>query len=209
MTDRIPTTSRRGWAHIEAEHDIAEADRVLGHPLLVNLLKLWAKLCRNGEPPARDDVDDLLFKPGAFPNIFLLEGVERSDGHDLRYRMVGKGLARNFGADMTGRYARDVFADPSYAEELIAAAYLVIDGRRPIATTGRYEPETPLDTPIVVYRLGLPLKPLASGTPLLLVCQMNLRNGELIEVAARRHHSYEPGSVVAFVDRSSGRSQAK
>lgn len=209
MTDTIPTTSRPGWARIEAELDIADADRVLGHPLLVDLLKLWAKLCRNGQPPAREDVDDLIFKPGVFPNIFLLEGVERDAGRDLRYRVIGKGLALNFGADMTGRFVRDVFANSTYAEELIAAAYLVIDGRQPIATTGRYVPETPIDAPIEVYRLGLPLRPLASGTPTLLVCQMIVQKGQSIEVPARVNHTYEPGSVVAFVGKSSGRNQGK
>ena len=207
MTDKIPTTSRPGWARIEAEHDIAEADKFLGHPLLVDLLRLWADLCRDGQPPAREDVDNLIFKPGVFPNIFLLEGVERSGGRDLRYRVIGNGLATNFGADMTGRYARDVFADQTYADELIAAAYLVIDGRQPIVTIGRFVPEKPLDEPIQVHRLGLPLRRLASGTPTLLVCQMSLYKGEVIEVTARRPLSYEPGSVVAFVDRSSGRSQ--
>ena len=74
MIDKIPTTSRPGWARIEAEHDIAEADKVLGHPLLVDLLRLWSGLRRNGEPPAREDVDGLIYRPSILPNIFLLEG---------------------------------------------------------------------------------------------------------------------------------------
>ncbi len=207
MTDKIPTTSRPGWARIEAEHDIAEAHKVLGHPLLLDLLKLWAQLCRNGEPPAREDVDDLIYRPSILPNIFLLEGVERSGGRDLRYSVIGKGLAASFGSDMTGRYARDIFADQAYAEELISVAFLVMDGRRPIATTGRYFQPSSSDAAIDVHRLGLPLKPLASGTPTLLVCQVSLMGGEIIEVAPHVPYSYEPGSVVAFVDRSSGRSQ--
>ena len=61
----------------------------------------------------------------------------------------------------------------------------------------------------LVYSLSfsVPLKPLVSGTPTLLVCQVSLMGGEIIEVAPRVPYSYEPGSVVAFVDRNSGRSQ--
>ncbi len=207
MTDKIPTTSRPGWARIEAEHDIAEADKILGHPLLVDLLRLWSGLRRNGAPPAREDVDSLIYKPAILPNVFLLEGVERSGGRDLRYSLIGKGLATSFGSDMTGRYARDIFADQAYAEGLISAAFLVMDGQRPIATTGRYVPQAPHDEPIEVHRLGLPLRRLASGTPTLLVCQVSLEGGEIVDVVPHAPYSYEPGSVVAFVDRSSGRSQ--
>lgn len=206
MIDQIPTTSRRGWARIEAEHDIAEADKVLGHPTLVDLLKLWAGLCRNGEPPAREDVDALILKPGIYPQIMLLEGVERNGRRDLRYRLIGTGFAQNLRAEMVGRYVRDVFADATYADELVAAAFLVIDGRQPIASTGRYVPQAGGEA-LMVYRLGLPLKKLPSGTPLLLVYQISVCKGVITDAPAGQPHSYEPGSLVAFADRGTGRSQ--
>ncbi len=209
MTDQIPTRSRAGWGQIDAEHDTADADKVLGHPMLADLLRLWTGLCRKGELPSRDDLDSAIFRPGVFPQIILLEGVERGGRRDLRYRMMGNALAGNFGSDMTGRFIRDIFADPNYADELIALSYLVIDGRRPIATSGRFAPDDRAEEPAMVYRIGLPLKGLPSGTPLLLVCQMTVWNGQIIERPVRAPHSYESISVVAFTDRSPGRNSPK
>lgn len=205
MSDRIPTTTRPGWGRIDAEHDFAEADRVLGHPMLADVLRLWAGLRRKGEPPSREDLDGLILKPGVFSQVLLLEAVERNGLRDLRYRLIGVGLAHNFGADMTGRYVRDVFSDPSYAEELISTAYLVIDGRRPIATSGKFIHADPAEEPVMVYRLGLPVQKLPSGTPLLLVCQMCVHKGEIVERPARQFSAYESTGVVAFTDRSLGK----
>lgn len=201
MIDRIPTKTRPGWGRIDAEHDFADADRALGHPMLGDVLRLWAGLRRKGEPPSREDLDALILKPGVFPQILLLEAVERDGLRDLRYRLIGVGLAQNFGDDMTGRYVRDVFSDPAYAEELISTAYLVIDRRQPIATSGRFIHADPAEEPVLVYRLGLPLKKLPSGTPLLLVCQMCVHKGEIVERPARQFSLYESTAVVAFVDR--------
>jgi hypothetical protein len=209
MIDQIPTVSRPGWARIEAEYDLIEADRVLGHPMLVNVLRLWMGLRRNGQPPSREDIDALILQPGVFPQIMLLEALSRCGRRDLRYRLVGVGLANNFGNDMTGRYVRDVFADETYASELISAAYLVIDRCQPIATSGRFVAEQPGDAPTMVYRLGLPLQKLPSGTPLLLVCQMCVTKGEIVERPLRQLNTYEPINVVAFVDRMAGGGQPK
>lgn len=209
MIDQIPTTSRAGWGRIDAEHDFAEAARVLGHPLLGDVFRLWASLRRKGEPPSREDLDALILQPGVFPQVMLLEAVERNGRRDLRYRLIGVGLANNFGNDMTGRYLRDVFADPSYAEELISAAYLAIDRRQPIATSGRFIHVDPKEEPVMVYRLGLPLQKLPSGTPLLLVCQMCVHRGEIVERPARQFSVYESIAVVALADRSLGKDPPK
>lgn len=205
MSGRIPTTSQPGWARIDAEHDFAEADRVLGHPMLADVLRLWAGLRRKGEPPSREDLDALILKPGVFSQVLLLEAVERHGLRDLRYRLIGVGLAHNFGDDMTGRYVRDVFSDPSYAEELISTAYLVIDRRQPLATSGKFIHADPAEEPVMVYRLGLPLQKLPSGTPLLLVCQMCVHKGEIVERPARQLSAYESTGVVAFTDRAFGK----
>jgi hypothetical protein len=209
MIDQIPTRSRAGWGQIDAEHDTADADKVLGHPMLADLLRLWSGLCRNGEPPAREDLDDLILKPGIFPQIRLLEGVERHGRRDLRYRLIGIGQGSTLGDDVTGRYVRDVFADETYADELIASAFLAIDGRRPIATRGRYVSAGASGAPTMVYRLGLPLKKLPSGTPLLLVCQMWVCNGEIVGRPVREPQVYEHETTIAFTDRSPGRNSPK
>lgn len=209
MIDRIPTTSRPGWGQIDAERDFAEADRVLGHALLGDVFRLWASLRRKGEPPSREDLDSLILRPGIFPQVMLLEAVERNERRDLRYRLIGVGLASNFGNDMTGRYVRDVFADPAYAEELVSAAYLVIDRRQPVASSGRLIHVDPAEEPVMVYRLGLPLQKLPSGTPLLLVCQMCVHRGEIVERPAHQFSVYESISVVALTDRGLGKNPPK
>ncbi len=209
MSDRIPTTSQAGWGQIDAEHDFADADRVLGHPMLADVLRLWLGLRRKGEPPSREDLDTLILQPGVFPQIMLLEAVERAGLRDLRYRLIGVGLTNNFGNDMTGRYVRDVFADPAYAGELIAAAYQVIDRRQPVATSGKFIHSDPAVEPVMVYRLGLPLKKLPSGTPLLLVCQMCVHKGQIVERPAREFARYESIDVVALSDGCSGKESPK
>jgi hypothetical protein len=204
MSERIPTTSRPGWGRVDAEHDIADAGRVLGHPLLVEVLAAWQRLPRKGPLPAREDLDELILKPGLFPQIVLAEGVERDGRRDVRYRLIGTGLANEFGQDMTGRYVRDVFADPVYAEELISAVYLVIDRRQPIATTGRFVSDPPAGAPVMVYRLGLPLAKLPSGTPLMLACQFCVDDGRIVEHPTRATTVYEPIEVIALVERAAG-----
>ena len=205
MSDRIPTTSEPGWGRIDAEHDFADADRVLGHPMLADVLRLWSGLRRKGEPPSREDLDTLILQPGVFPQILLLEAVERAGLRDLRYRLIGVGLTNNFGNDMTGRYVRDVFADPAYAAELVAVAYHVIERRQPLATSGKFLSSDPEMEPVMVYRLGLPLQKLPSGTPLLLVCQMCVHKGRIVERPAREFAHYESISVVALTDSSPGK----
>lgn len=209
MSEKIPTASRVGWATVDAEHDIAEAGSVLGHPMLLDVLRRWHELCRKGEPPSREDLDSLILKPDVFPQISLLEGVERNGLRDLRYRVLGTGLAHNLGGDVTGRYVRDIFSDPTYAGELVAVAYLVIDRCQPVATSGRFIAAEPTDAPIMVYRLGLPLQKLPSGTPLLLACQICVCKGEIVERPAHRLNAYEPTAVVAFVDRRAARESSK
>ena len=149
MSDRIPTTSEPGWGRIDAEHDFADADRVLGHPMLADVLRLWLGLRRKGEPPSREDLDTLILQPGVFPQIILLEAVERAGLRDLRYRLIGVGLTNNFGNDMTGRYVRDVFADQNYAGALVSIAYQVIERRQPLARPARRH-----TTQRPVWRLG-------------------------------------------------------
>lgn len=211
MTDRIPTASRVGWATIEAEHDFTEAEVVLGHPLLVGLLCRWQSLCQDGEPPRRDHdgIDALILKPDVFPQISMVEGVERNGLRDLRYRMIGTALAHDIGSDAIGRYARDILADPAYANELIAAAYLTIDRRQPVAAIGRFVSADPASAPVVDYRLDLPLKKLASGTPLLLVCQLCVQDGRIVPRPVREGTVYEPTTIVAFVDLSLARESEK
>lgn len=205
MSDRIPTTSQAGWGQIDAEHAFAEADRVLGHPMLADVLRLWSGLRRKGEPPSREDLDTLILRPGVFPRIILLEAVERAGLRDLRYRLIGVGLTNNIGNDMTGRYVRDVFADPAYAGELIAAAHQVIDRRQPVATSGKFIHSDPAVEPVMVFRLGLPLKKLPSGTPLLLACQMCVHEGRIVEQPAREFARYESIGVIALTDSSPGK----
>ncbi len=91
MIDRISTTTRPGWGQIDAVHGFSEADRVLGHPMLADVLRLWAGLSRKGEPPSREDLDALILKPGVFSQVLLLEAVERNGVRDLRYRLIGVG----------------------------------------------------------------------------------------------------------------------
>jgi hypothetical protein len=209
MNAHIPTISRPGWARIDAEHDVAEAGQVLGHPMLADVLRLWLGLRRKGEPPLREDLDTLILQPGIFPQIVLMEGVERCGRRDLRYRLIGAALASNLGVDLTGRYVRDVFDNPTYAEEIVSLAWLVIDRKQPIATGGQFTTREPAVAPIMVYRLALPMQPLPSGTPLLLACQVCVCRGEIVERPVRDLSAYVPANVIAFVDRMSGRAQAK
>lgn len=197
-------TSRPGWALAGVEHDAAAAERVLGHPLLIDVFRQWQGLCRNGEPPAREDLDPLIFKPGVFPQLLLMEGVERNGVRDLRYRLVGVGLARDFGGDVTGRYVRDVFADPVHAEELVARSYLVIDRRQPVVSIRRSLLAERMESPMTTFCLGLPMKRLPSGTPILLTCQLSARAGVLFERPARKPIVCEPAAVFILVDRSPG-----
>lgn len=168
MNARIPIMSRPGWSRIDAERDVGEAGQVLGHPILADLARKWFGLCRKGLLPLREDIDALIYQSEIFPRIVLLEGVERGGRRDLRYRLFGTDLANSFGIDLTGRYLRDVFDDAAYAEEMISIGWQVIDLKQPIATSGQFLPADPAGAPTAVYRLGLPMRPLPSGTPLLL-----------------------------------------
>ena len=209
MSDRIPTTSEAGWGQIDAEHAFADADRVLGHPMLADVLRLWSGLRRKGEPPSREDLDALILQPGVFPQILLLEAVERNGLRDLRYRLIGVGLTNNFGNDMTGRYVRDVFTDQNYAGALVSIAYQVIERRQPLATSGKFIHSDPAEEPVMAYRLGLPLQKLPSGTPLLLACQMCVHKGQIVERPAREFTRYESTGVIAFTDRIRGKESPK
>ncbi|MBM3548822.1 MAG: PAS domain-containing protein [Alphaproteobacteria bacterium] len=209
MNAHIPTISRAGWSRIGAEHDVDDASAVLGHPMLADVLRLWRGLCSKGQLPLRENLDALILQPGIFPQIALLEGVERCGRRDLRYRLIGIGIANNLGADLTGRYVRDVFDNQTYAEELISVCWQVIDREQPIATVGQFLTADPGGSPTTVHRLGLPMRPLPSGTPLLLACQVCVVGGEIVERPVRHLTAYVPGNVIAFVDRGAGKASAK
>jgi len=209
MNAQIPTISRAGWSRIEAEHDIDAAAEVLGHPVLADVLRLWRGLCARGQLPLRENLDTLILQPEIFPQIALLEGVERCGRRDLRYRLVGIGIARNFGADMTGRYVRDVGDNVTYAEELISLGWQVINRKQPVATVGQFFPTQSAGEPIMVHRLGLPMRPLPSGTPLILASQVCSAGGEIVDRPVHHLNAYVPGNVIAFVDPAVGRGPAK
>ncbi|MBM3535619.1 MAG: PAS domain-containing protein [Alphaproteobacteria bacterium] len=209
MNAHISIMSRAGWSQVDSERDVSEADQVLGNPILSGALRLWFGLCRKGQLPLREDLDTLILRPDIFPRIVLLEGVERGGRRDLRYRLFGTGLANNLGADLTGHYVRDVFDDATYAEEMISICWRAIDRKQPIAASGQYLPADPASAPTATCRLFLPLRPLPSGTPLLLLCPVYISSGEIVERAIRDLSAYVPGDTIAFTDRMAGRGQAK
>ena len=103
---------------------------------------------------------------------------------------------------MTGRYVRDVFADQNYAGALVSIAYQVIERRQPLAISGKFIHSDPAAEPVMVYRLGLPLQKLPSGTPLLMVCPMCVHKGQIVERPAREFVRYESVGVIALTEKN-------
>jgi len=93
-------------------------DGANGDPAFARLHQFWLGKCKNGQLPARTDIDVLEIPRDLLRDIALLEVEAQPDGkRRYRIRLFGSALAAMTGADETGRY---------YDETVPAAGYAVL-----------------------------------------------------------------------------------
>ena len=101
----------------------------LRSPLLIALQAYWDGKRIGKAMPSRRDLDPIEIPPVLLPHLKLLD-VE-PEGRRFRYRLVGTGVAADYGRDTTGRYI-DELEEPLHAGIRLADFYgAVATERRP------------------------------------------------------------------------------
>ncbi len=98
-------------------------------PALLRAFEYWrSKSIPNGIP-GRQDIDPLDI-PSLLPWISLTD-IDRSDGQPkFKSRLVGTGIVAQFGRDITGKSAEELY-DQAYTQELEARYLRVIETNEP------------------------------------------------------------------------------
>jgi len=113
----------------------------IGHDALRDLYRAWAALPRPTGLPAKADLDPVAIR-SCLGNVALAE-VELP--FRVRYRLVGTGLVRLWGRELTNRYVDEVYPG-DIARELLADYARVVGARQPLYTERVFN--------LVVRRLG-------------------------------------------------------
>jgi hypothetical protein len=82
-------------------------DRV-SHEGCRRFVEYWRGRRRDGGVPHRADLDPLIDVPALAPGFFIYDVVE--GGGDFRLRLMGTGLVRLFGRDVTGKLLSEFWA---------------------------------------------------------------------------------------------------
>jgi hypothetical protein len=108
-------------------------DAPVSYPL--DLYHYWLAKRDGRRMPARRDIDPAEI-PALLPHLSI---VEKVDGL-FRYRLVGTGVARELGRDLTGRLVGSyVGADPKSAGALQAVSERVFTSAHPVFATGEFK----------------------------------------------------------------------
>lgn len=127
-------------------------DKVIGSAVLLQLLRYWRGLLREGRLPSRTDMAPSDMIP-LLPWLMLIDVV---DAQTFRYRLVGTGIVDHVGFDATGMDVASAYKGGNWSE--IAKDYIyVLQQRKPCLTVTSVfvDPNDPL--PVSYRRLLLPL----------------------------------------------------
>lgn len=113
----------------------------------------WQTLTSNGHAPTRQSIDPTAVSAETLPHIVLID-VEHGPELRFRYRLVGTGVTRIFGADYTGNYLDEMEQGQVFGR--IQAFYsLVCEDMRPSMLYGSYVAKSGIA--FDVARLVMPL----------------------------------------------------
>jgi len=112
---------------LEVHHDPSE--EALGDLRLVLLWQYWLGLCDGGSVPSRGYVSPTEIGP-VLSWTFLID-VTPQEGY--RYRLVGTGIVREMGYDMTGQLVSRAYAGPDW-DQVQQDYQWVIENRKPCLT---------------------------------------------------------------------------
>lgn len=110
------------------EPDDWDRSLAIESPLLRQLHRYWLSRCRDGDLPARADIEPTMIK-GCLGSVFLAVAVPEKN--DFRFSLIGTTIVQYLGADNTGRLVSEVYGDPGL--RLYGA---VRDGARPMRISG-------------------------------------------------------------------------
>lgn len=102
-----------------------------------SLVGYWGRLRGARAMPDRAALDPLAIPSAALPCIFLIEPLWGSEPLNFHFRLVGTGVARMTGRDMTGR-EMDESAYGDYGETVMAPPRLAAREGRPYLCNGRF-----------------------------------------------------------------------
>jgi hypothetical protein len=91
------------------------------------LHRYWLLKHRNGQPPARKDLDPLIEISSLVANLVLLDPVDGS----YRYRLVGTEVVKRSGMEMTGKMIGLTITAPGMRDQWRSALDAVSETRKP------------------------------------------------------------------------------
>ena len=91
------------------------------------LHRYWLLKHKDGQPPARKDLDPLVEIPAMVANLMLLEPVDGS----YRYRLVGTEVVKRIGTEMTGKMIGLPITAPEMKDHWREALDTVFESRKP------------------------------------------------------------------------------
>jgi len=89
-------------------------------PAVASLCKYWTERSAGRLVVPRGEIDVIQMPRSALPHLLLVDLTR--DSTDIRYRLVGTRLARDYGLDFTGLCLSD-FTPPNGLEDAIAETY--------------------------------------------------------------------------------------
>ena len=137
------------------------ADEAIGHEGLRRVYRAWAALPRPAGIPAKADLDPTAIR-GPLSHVALAE-IETP--FRVRYRLVGTGLVRLWGREVTNRYVDEVYPG-SLARELMVDYRRVVETRQPLYTERIFNL---LVKKLGYYRLMLPMTWKGSGADIVML----------------------------------------
>jgi len=127
-------------------------DKVMGSAVLLQLLRYWRGLLRDGRLPSRTDMAPSDMIP-LLPWLMLIDVL---DADTYRYRLVGTGIVDHVGFDATGMDVASAYKGGNWSE--IAKDYTyVLQQRKPCLTITSVFLNQNDPQPVTYRRLLLPL----------------------------------------------------
>jgi len=138
-----PDRSRRTWITLY-EHRVWDAIP-LGAPVttdepaiddlsLRGLFDYWQSKRRGRFAPSRPDIkpEELTF---ILPSLYLVDVV--GSPRRFRYRLVGTGVVKEYGAEITGKFVDEIAVNENRAPFLLGYEHVAVEGK-PASTRGAY-----------------------------------------------------------------------
>jgi hypothetical protein len=108
----------------------------LSDPLLTALFEHWKRLKGERLAPARKELRPEKLPFGVLPQIYMMD-VVAGPPLRFRYRLAGTGVVREFGSELTGKFADEVDLD-MVSREIIAEYQRVVATAEPAASNWSY-----------------------------------------------------------------------